>query len=175
MTSIMIANTAANGQSQVDVTDQILGDLLFPTTGTKMATLLAKDAVKTVAQIWLAPGDGLPKHLRRAAVKAHDVVQVMVRGEVYRFGQAAPSPCDFHPSTLKWALKHTRQLAVWTAPFPEFVDDIGTWICAEALAGSSFQTTIETVPSRAAEWQEFVTRWKGPRTQVRFFGPEGVQ
>jgi hypothetical protein len=159
----------------VDVTDQILGALLFPTEGAKMATLLAKDAVKTVAQIWLAPGDGLPKHLRRAAIKAHDVVHVMVRGEVYRFGQSAPSPGDFHPSTLKWSLKHTRQLAVWAAPFPEFQDDIGKWICDEALAGSPFCTIVETVPSRAAEWREFITRWKGPRTEVRFFGPEGVQ
>jgi hypothetical protein len=90
----------------VDVTDQILGALLFPTEGAKMATLLAKDAVKTVAQIWLAPGGGLPKHLRRLAIGGHDVVQVMVRGEVYRYGQVAPSPYDFHPSTSRWALKH---------------------------------------------------------------------
>jgi hypothetical protein len=158
----------------VDVADEILGALLFPTSGAKMATLLAKDAVKTVAQVWLAPGGGLPKHLRRAAVKAHDVVSVTVRGEVY-YGRPAPSPNEFHASTLKWAAKNSRQIAVWAAPFPECQDDIGTWICDEALAGSSFQTVIETVPSRAAEWHEFVARWKGQRTEVRFFGPEGVQ
>jgi hypothetical protein len=159
----------------VDVTDQILGALLFPTEGAKMTTLLAKDAVKTVAQIWLAPGGGLPKHLRRLAIVGHDVVQVMVRGEVYRYGQVAPSPYDFHPSTLRWALKHSRQIAVWSAPYPEFGDDIGNWICDEALAGSPCCTIVETVPARAAEWREFIARLKGPRTEVRFFGPEGVQ
>ncbi len=149
----------------VDVTDQILGALLFPTEDAKMATLLAHEGVKTVAQIWLAPGDGLPNRLRKLAVGGHDVVRVSVRGEEY-YGRPTPSPNEFHPPTLRWALKHSRQIAVWSAPYPELADDVGEWL------GSRFQMIVETVPSRAAEWREFIAQWKGPRTEVRFFGPE---
>ena len=170
----IIAKSGLQSESHVEVNDEILGALLFPTEGAKMATLLAEDAVKTVAQVYLAPGGGLQKHLRKIAVGAHDHVHVAVRGDVY-YGRPAPSPGDFHASTLKWALKHSRQVAVWSAPYPEFKDEIGTWMCDEALAGSSFQTIVETVPARAAEWREFILRWKGSRMEVRFFGPEGVQ
>jgi hypothetical protein len=170
--SQIITKSGLQSEGRVDLTDEILGALLFPTSGAKMATLLAKDAVKTVAQIWLAPGGGLPKQLRKLAIE-HDVVRVSVRGEVY-YGRPTPFPYEFHQSTLRWALKRTHQIAVWSAPFPEFADDIGEWLCDEAFFGSRFQMIIETVPLRAAEWREFIARWKGPRTEVRFFGPEGV-
>jgi len=66
-------------------------------------------------------------------------------------------------------------VAIWSAPYPECVDEIGRWICGGALAASSFHTTIETVPSHAADWAAAVARWRGMATEVRFFGPEGVQ
>jgi hypothetical protein len=44
-----------------------------------------------------------------------------------------------------------------------------------ALNGARFQTTIETVPYRAAEWREMTTRYKGSTTEIRTFGPGGVQ
>jgi hypothetical protein len=156
-------------------TDQInendIWDRLFPVEGASMATLLAHDAVKTVCQIFLARGDGLPKRLREAALRApHDHVAFVVRGEVY-YGQPAAAPDEFHFPTLRWAIRNSQQIAIWSAPGVELADDAGTWICAEALAGSTFQTVIETVPSRAAEWLALATRYKGPRTEVRVFGP----
>jgi hypothetical protein len=172
MKNLSVNGFAGKSEGQVDLTDQILGAILFPTEGAKMATLLVKDGVKIVAQIWLAPGGGLPKHFRTSAISAHDIAHVIVRGEVYHYGRLAPAPDDFHPSTLKWALTHSQQIAVWAAPFPAFSEVIGKWICDEALLGSSFQTIIETVPARTAEWREYIARYKRSRTEVRLFESE---
>jgi hypothetical protein len=130
-------------------------------------------SAKSLATIFVAPGGGLDRKRRRRA-QTHDHVSVTFRGESY-FGHPAPSYRAFDASTLRWAVSNAKQVACWSAPYPEHMDDIGTWMVDAANAGSRFQVMIETVPSRAAEWCEAIGRWKGPTTEVRVFGPECVQ
>jgi hypothetical protein len=151
---------------------EIFGALVFPHTGSRMATLVGP--AKTSAQVLIAPGSGLNRQLRKGAERHHDHVSAIVRGEIY-YGRPAPSVADFHEPTLRWALGRSNEIAVWSSPYPDDSSELGEWMVGRALAGSAFQTLIETTPSRAAEWGQAVALWKKTDAVVRFFGPEGVQ
>jgi hypothetical protein len=151
---------------------EIFGALVFPHTGCRMATLAGP--AKTSAQVFVAPGDGLSRRLRKSAERQHHRVSVVVRGEIY-FGRPAPSVADFDEPTVRWALGRSNEIAVWSSPYPDDSSALGEWMGGRALAGSVFQTLIETTPSRAVEWGQAVARWKKSDAMVRFFGPGGVQ
>jgi hypothetical protein len=148
---------------------EIFGALVFPHTGCLMTTLAGP--AKTSAQVFVAPGDGLCRQLRRSAERHHQHVSVVVRGEVY-YGRPAPSVADFHESTLRWALGQSNEIAVWSSSYPDDIPAFSEWLDTRT---GSFHTTIETTPSRAAEWGQAVARWKKNDAAVRFFGPEGAQ
>jgi len=148
------------------------GALVPPHIGTRMATI--RGSAKTNAQIFIAPGGGLSRRLRKCAERHHQHVSVQVRGEIY-YGRPAPSVRDFDESTLRWAIGRSNEIAVWSAPFPDDCSALGEWIVSRANAGSAFQTVIETTPSRAAEWRQAIELWRKPTSVVRYFGPEGVQ
>jgi hypothetical protein len=148
---------------------EIFGALVFPHTGSRMATLIGP--AKTVAQVLIAPGDGLNRHLRKGAERHHDHVLATVRGEIY-YGRPAPSVADFHEPTLRWALGRSHEITVWSSPYPDDIPALSEWF---ATRTGAFHTMIETTPSRAAEWEQAVARWRKKDAVVRFFGPEGVQ
>jgi hypothetical protein len=158
--------------NRVTFEQAFLASLLLPETGARMATMGGPDT-KIMAKIFVAPGGGLDQRLRQGAL-VHEAVFVTFRGDVYG-GRPAPACAEFDATTLEWAVRKSRQVAIWTAPFPDYRDDVATWMVDTANAGSTFQTIIETVPSRAAEWAAAVDRWKDRDTEVRFFGPEGIQ
>jgi hypothetical protein len=151
---------------------EIFGALVFPHTGCRMTTTVG--VAKTCAQVFVAPGKGLSRRLRKGAEHHHHYVSVLVRGEVY-YGRPAPSVAEFDESTLRWALGRSNEIAVWSSPYPDDSSELGEWMVGRANAGSAFQTLIETTPLRAAEWREAITRWQNKNAVVRFFGPEGVQ
>jgi hypothetical protein len=148
-----------------------LAALMVPESGVRLHTIVG---IKTLAQVFAAPGgDGVTKLQRRYA-SGHDAVSVTFRGDTY-WGKPAPACSEFNAGTVKWAARNSREIAIWSAPYPDCQDDIGAWMVSAANAGSPFQTLIETTPLRAAEWGAAIARWKGPTTVVRFFGPEVVQ
>lgn len=124
---------------------------------------------KTVGQIFLAPGDGVPMHIRDAA-KALPLVNCTVRGEA-DWGRPAPSPDAFHPLTLRWMMDNASHLVVWSAPYPSYCDEVARWSMQAVDDGARFILTIETTPEQAHNWLELIDRWKRRRTTVRIFGP----
>jgi hypothetical protein len=140
---------------------------LLPESGAFFGTLAGE--AKTIAQIFLALGDGLSGHNRRLAL-AHPCVSFNVRGDWTR----APSPADFDRATLRWGIGNATDIAVWSAPFPQFADDVARWGIDAADGDGRFVTIIDTVPERAAEWSALVRRWKKPTASLRFFGPESA-
>jgi hypothetical protein len=151
---------------------EIFGALVFPHTGCRMTTMAGP--ARTTAQVFVAPGAGLCRQLRRSAERHYQHVSVVVRGEVY-YGRPAPSVADFDERTLRWALGRSDEIAVWSSPYPDDSSELGEWMVGQANAGSTFQTLIETTPLRAAEWKQAVARWLKKDAVVRFFGPEGLQ
>jgi hypothetical protein len=142
--------------------------LLVPESGASFSTISGE--ARTIAQVFLAPGDGLSRRHRNLAL-AHPLVSFHVRGD----WQRAPSPAAFHPITLRWGLYNSDNIAVWSAPFPQFADDVGEWGIAAANAGSRFTTIIETTIEQAAAWATVVRRWRRRSAALRFFGPESVE
>jgi hypothetical protein len=149
----------------------LMASLLVPEPGARMATVAG--ASKIMAQIFVAPGGGPNRRLRRGAL-LHEFVFVTFRGDLY-WTRPAPACGEFDAATLKWAARNSKQIAIWSVPYPANRDDIRIWMLGAANAGSPFQTIIETTPSRAYEWAAAIARWKGSETEVRFFGPTGVQ
>jgi hypothetical protein len=138
---------------------------LVPQSGAFFGTMIGE--AKTIATILLSPGGGLSREDRKFAL-AYPLVSGSVRGDL----QHAPSPGDFHQATLRWMIDNASDIAVWSAPFPQFADDVAEWGIAAASNGARFTLTIETVAEKAAEWADLVRRWKRRAASVRFFGPE---
>jgi hypothetical protein len=150
---------------------KLIGIFTIPQSGCSFATIAGE--ANTVAQVILAPGDGLGKYHRRLA-EAHPVVMCAVRGDL----EPPAAPDAFHRTTLRWALYSADYIAIWSAPFPEFYDDVGRAGMQAVDDGRWFLVTIETTAERAPEWAAFVQRWKRKTTPVRVYGPEiagGVQ
>lgn len=141
--------------------------LLIPQSGAFFATIAG--GAKTIAQVFLAPGGGLSGKHRKFAL-SHPYISFNVRGD----WQRAPSPEDFSSTTLRWGIKNSNAIAIWSAKFPKFSDDVFEWGVEAINSGARFVTIIETVAERAAEWAAFVRRWKQAGASLRFFGPESV-
>ena len=141
---------------------------LLPESGAFFATIAGE--AKTIAQVLLAPGDGLSSYHRDLALE-HSLVSFSVRGDWER----APAPADFHRATLRWAINNATDIAVWSAPFPQFKDDVVLWGETAVNNGARFLLKIETTAQRAAEWAALVRRWKKPAASIRFFGPESAE
>src|SRR4051794_12451538 len=120
-------------QGHVTPDHALLAALLIPETGARMATMAGP--AKIVAKILVAPGDGLDRRLREGALM-HEAVFITYRGDVY-FGKPAPACAEFDATTLEWAVRHSRQIAIWPAPFPEYRDALATWMVDTANAGST--------------------------------------
>ena len=162
-TNEMIPNSVSH-----DTTNPLhaLWACLLPESGAEFYTFAGEANI--LATVILAPGGGLSKRHRKLAM-AHPLVSFNVRGD----WQRAPSPADFDPITLRWGISNASDIAVWSAPFPQFADDFAEW--RDAAAGARFVMTIETTIERAAEWADLVRRWKRRAASVRFFGPESVE
>jgi hypothetical protein len=88
--------TGLSHKSNANVHPLILASVLLPTSGARMHTVV--EPAKTVAQIFVAPGSGLSKRLRRLA-ETYDHVHAVVRAESY-LDRPVPSSHDFHSQTL---------------------------------------------------------------------------
>jgi hypothetical protein len=146
----------------------------LPQSGAQFLTIVGE--AKTLAEVLLAPGDGLSRYHRQMA-EAHPLVQCSVRGDPDGIG-LAPFPEHFDQTTLRWTIDNADHIAIWSAPYPQRCDDLRRWFICAVNAGARFITTIETNEDRASEWVDLVERWKRKTTSVRVFGPEivgGVQ
>jgi hypothetical protein len=141
--------------------------LIVPESGAALITMAGE--CKTIAKVFLAPGDGLSRSHRSLAL-AHPQVIFTVRGDYKR----APSPKDFHQVTLRWGIDNADSIGIWSAPYPECSDAFTEWRIAADNAGARFVTIIETTIDRAAEWAALVRRWKRRSASLRFFGPEST-
>ena len=141
--------------------------LLIPQSGAFFATIAGE--AKTLAQVFLAPGGGLSSKQRKFA-SSHPSVSFNVRGDWER----APLPENFDRATLRWGIKNSNALAIWSAKYPNFADDVFEWGIQESNSGARFVTIVETVAERATAWATFVRRWKQPGASLRFFGPENI-
>jgi hypothetical protein len=162
-----------NGSQRKAAAREIMAALLVPERGASLHTMIAPGGPKVVANVGLSPGGGLAKYARRLAVEAHDCVQVYAHAESYN-GQP-PLVTDFHPGTLRWAFGRSEQIGIWSEPGTEHYHDIGEWLVNAAHTGARFQTTINTTPRHAGAWRAAIDRWKGRNSEVRVFGPEGLQ
>jgi hypothetical protein len=160
---------------QHNVAWTILPALLIPETGTALHTLAASGGVKVLANVNMRPGDGLTRRVRRIAVKAHDICQVVVHADICGPDGKLPLTADFHAPTLLWALENAEQIALWSERGTLHHLDVAAWMVNAAHAGSRFQTTINATPEHAASWLAYVTRWKARGAEVRVFGPEALQ
>ena len=145
-----------------------------PQSGAQFRTIVGE--AKTLAVVFLAPGDGLNRAHRRMA-DAHPLVQCSVRGDPDGIGLAA-LPEHFHETTLRWMIHNADYIAIWSAPYPQRCDDVQRWGIGAANADAHFVTTIETNEDRAPEWAALVERWKRKATPVKMFSAEqkgGVQ
>src|SRR5262249_28057175 len=132
------------------------GILKIPQWGAEFYTLAG--AANIVAKVFLAPGGGLSKRHRRLA-EAHPIVSCTIRADVEPW-RAAPSPDEFDRVTLRWAIYGASRIAIWSAPFPQFVEEVGMWSERAVEEGARFRTTIETTAARAPDWANIVRRWK---------------
>jgi hypothetical protein len=142
---------------------------LIPYRGASLCTIAG--SAKTLARVFLAPGSGLSKRHRDLA-DAHPIVCAAIRGDSYS-NKAAPSPRVFHQPTVRWMLRQAHHVAIWSAPFPQFSDDLARWSLAAIEEGSLFGVTIETTPARVGAWERLVRQWRQPASRVRVFGPTG--
>jgi hypothetical protein len=172
------------GKCHVDITDEIVGELpedgeldvtdlmlrLYPPPlwGAHFSTIAGP--AKTVAQVLLAPGPGLDKHMRTLA-SAHPVVNCVIRAEL----TPTPGPADFHGATIRWAIKSADLINVWSAPGTQFAKEKCAADTQAVDDGGKFILTIETTPRRASEWAAWVRRYKRADAKLVFYGPEGVQ
>jgi hypothetical protein len=143
----------------------------IPQTGPAFYTLVGE--AKTGAAIALGPGDGLSKKWRRFA-ESHEHVSCTIRADLGRL----TSPDEFHRPTLLWALRSADQILLWSAPFPDLLDELGRDIVESAAAGVRFQTTIETNPDDVPTWFRWAQRWKRKTARLQVYGPAiegGVQ
>jgi hypothetical protein len=162
-----------NGSQRKVASREIMAALLVPERGASLHTMIAPGGPKIVANVGLSPGGGLAKYARRLAIEAHDCVQVHIHAESYN--GRPPVVAAFHAPTLLWALKNSSQIALWCELGTSRHHDICEWLVNAAHAGARFQTTISTTPADAEDWRTFVDRWKGRNSEVRVFGPEGLQ
>jgi hypothetical protein len=94
-----------------------------PQSGAQFRTIATDE--KTVAAVFLAPGDGLSNAPRRMA-EAHPFVHCSVRGDPDGVGVAA-LPDQFHKTTLRWMIDRADKIAIWSAPYPQRADDVREW------------------------------------------------
>lgn len=139
----------------------------IPQSGAELYTIAGE--ANTLALILLAPGGGLSSYHRKLA-QAHPTISGTVRGEA-ETGRLAPSPGDFHQVTLRWMLKTASHVALWSAAFPQFADDVTRWGVDAVNNGARFLLTIESAAEKVAEWTALVRRLKRPSTTLTFFGP----
>jgi hypothetical protein len=161
--------------SQHNVARSLLPALLIPETGTALHTLIAPTGVKVLANVDMRPGDGLNRCARRMAIAAHDICQVRVHADIRDAYGELPLASDFHAPTLLWAMEHSEQIALGCERGTSHHSEVGAWTVNAAHAGSRFQTIVNATPEHAAHWLAFVERWKGPISEVRVFGREGLQ
>ena len=114
-----------------------------PQSGAQFHTIVG--AAKTLAVVFLAPGDGLSR--------AH----------------LAALPEHFHEITLRWMIHSADNIAIWSAPCPQRSDDMWKWDTDAVNAGAHFLTTIETNEDRAPEWAALIERWKRKSCRVVLF------
>jgi hypothetical protein len=119
---------------------------------------------KPLAQVLLAPGEGLSRYHRKLAA-AHPVVSCIVRGD----RRPTPAPSAFHQPTLRWAIRSADHIKVWSAPFPEACEDVKRCDKAAADAGCRFRTLIETNEEGEAEWLQLIERWRKRSTPIHVF------
>jgi hypothetical protein len=160
----MIHDSASHGTYDAR---HALYSLLIPESGASFSTIAGE--AKTIAKVFLAPGDGLSRRHRNLAL-LHPRVIFTVRGD----WQRAPSPKDFHQVTLRWGIDNADSIAIWSAPFPAFSDAFTEWRLTAVDTGARFVSMIETTIDRAAEWAALVWRWKRRSVSIQFFGPEGA-
>jgi hypothetical protein len=160
---------------QHNVARSLLPALLIPETGTALHTLIAPAGVKTLAHVDMRTGDGLNRYARRVAIAAHDIIQVFVHADIRGTDGELPLASDFHAPTLLWALENAEQIALWCEQGTSLHSEVGAWTVNTAHAGSRFQTIINATPEHAANWLAYIHRWKGRNSEVRMFGPEGLQ
>jgi hypothetical protein len=157
------------GPSYLDVVNALVPP---PQSGAQFRTIVGDS--KALAVVFLAPGEGLSRAHRRMA-EAHPLVQCSVRGDPDGNGLAA-LPEHFHEPTLRWMIRGSDQIAIWSAPYPQRYDDVARWGVANANA--HFVVTIETNEERAPEWIALVEHWKKKSCAVEVFASEttgGVQ
>jgi hypothetical protein len=140
---------------------------LIPHWGAEFYTICGE--AKTLAKVLLAPGDGLSRHHRRLA-EAHPLVKCSVRAD-WEAWRPAPPPDAFHRVTLRWAIENASHIVIWSAPFPEYAEEVGNWHDKAIQEDARFVVTIETTPGRANEWISLVQRWKRRSAAFRVFGP----
>jgi hypothetical protein len=143
-----------------------LYSLIVPESGASLITIAGE--AKTIAKVILAPGDGLSRrHRSLALAHPHDLVCATVRGD----WQRAPSPADFDPVTLRWMIDNATDIAVWSAPWSLFADEVARWGIDAANNGARFLLTIDTVAEKASVWAAFVRGWMRRSAALTFFGP----
>ncbi len=145
-------------------------ELILPAAGARVVSFVGDR--KTVGQVFLAPGSGLSEHDCEQVIAAHAVVNCSIRAEAPHPWQEPPQPVDFHSGTLRWMFKTADYICIWSAPFPQYADEVATTGIKAIEDGAEFMVTIETTPERAAEWAELLRRWKRKKAKVAFFGPE---
>jgi hypothetical protein len=155
-------NLPHEGPSYLDVVNALVPP---PQSGAQFRTIVGE--AKTLAVVFLAPGDGLNRAHRRMA-EAHPLVQCSVRGDPDGIGLAA-LPEHFHEITLRWMIHSADNIAIWSATYPQCADDVGRWGVGAANEGAHFVTTIETNEDRAPEWAALVARWKRKSCRVVLF------
>lgn len=167
-------NIHENGP-QHNVAWKLLPALLIPETGTSLHTMTVAGGVKTLANVDMRTGGGLPRNARRAATAIHDVCQVFVHADILEAREALPAVSDFHAPTLLWALENAEQIALWCERGTSLHPDVSAWIVNTAHRGSRFQTVVNATPESTASWLAHINRWKGKNAEVRVFGPEARQ
>ena len=160
-----------NGAERKVSAREIMAALIIPEHGASLHTLIAPGAPKSLAYVELSPGGGLANYERRIAVQAHTIVQTHVHAE----SSTGRKVSDFDESTLRWACDRSEQIAVWCERGKDHHEAVLEWLVNSAAAGSRFQTTIFTTPLHGDAWRIAVDRWKGRNSEVRMFGPEGLQ
>jgi hypothetical protein len=148
--------------------ERALAGRLIPESGASFTTIAGE--ATAVAQVFLAPGDGLSRRHRRLA-QAHPLVSCNIRADWSR----PPSPDAFHQDTLRWAAENATDVALWSAPYPEFADEVAEWGILAAERGSRFVLIVETTIEKVAEWARFVRRCMQHSVDIKFFGPERAE
>src|SRR5262245_32150983 len=140
------------------------GILKIPLWGSEFYTIAGPADI--IGQVLLAPGRGLTKQHRRLA-EAHPIISCSIRADAEPW-RAAPSADEFHPITLRWGIYSANKIAIWSAPFPQFAEEVGMWSERAVDEGARFRTIIETTAARAADWANVVRKWKRRATEVQF-------